>query len=394
MKILQISPFFYPALEQGGGMVPAVYNLSKELVKRGHDVTVYTTDTIDSKTRQKAKFIEIEGIKVYYFRNLSNKLACDNISLPLGMFSQIAKRIRDFDIIHLQDYRFIPNVAAYYCATKYGIPYVCQPRYSYNTFFQKGRLKKIYDFTFGDRVLQNAAMLIAQLPTEAREYQDLGINIEKIMIMPNGVDLREISDLPKRGTFREKYEFDDEHKIVLYLGRIDYCKGVDLLIEAYTNLIKKLDKVVLVIVGPDAGYLAKMKKLIRDLGVDNQVLFTGSLVGKNKLAAYIDADVYVMPSRHEGLSIAPLEAYVCGTPIIVTDRCGTGEWMADEFDYIVPYDKERLEEAIIQTLNNINPERYSESERERRLNLLRERFSREIVAKMTEDVYRKVLFGV
>ena len=143
MKILQISPVFYPAWKRGG-IVSAVYNLSKELVKRGHDVTVYTTDSIDNKTRQREKFVEVEGIKVYYFQNLSNRLAWNNLFFPPGMFPEIAKRIRNFDIIHLQDYRFVPHAIAYYYAAKYGVPYVFQPRYSYMTFFKKVVLKKIH----------------------------------------------------------------------------------------------------------------------------------------------------------------------------------------------------------------------------------------------------------
>jgi glycosyltransferase involved in cell wall biosynthesis len=390
MKILQISPVFYPAWKRGG-IVSAVYNLSKELVHRGHDVTVYTTDNIDEKTRMRDKYIEVEGIKVYYFRNVSNKLAWDNNFFPPSMFLQIAKRIKDFDIIHLQDYRFIPHIVAYYCAALCDIPIVFQPRYAYMTFFHKEKLKKLFDLTFGNRILQNATMLIAQLPREAKEYQNLGIDNNRIAIIPNGLDFRELIHLPNRGIFRRKYGFSNEQKIVLYLGRIEKIKGIDLLIQAYANLIKMNDDIVLVIIGPDAGYLNQMKRLIIDLGLDNRVLLIGSLKGENKLAAFIDADVYVLPSFYEGLSIAPLEAYACGTPVVITDRCGTGEWMDDEFDYIVPYDKEQLTHAIIQGLNNTNKDMYSEKEIERRIKLIQERFSWTHCCELTEEVYRKAI---
>ena len=103
MRILQVSPVFYPAWKYGGS-VPAVHNLSRELVKRGHDVTVYTTDALDSESRHKVKHMEIDGVKVHYFRNLSNRLAWNGIFLPLGMVTQVAREIKAFDIIHLQDY--------------------------------------------------------------------------------------------------------------------------------------------------------------------------------------------------------------------------------------------------------------------------------------------------
>lgn len=89
MRILQVCSCFYPAWAYGGH-VPVVYHLSRELVERGHEVVVYTTDTIDASTRQKARYIEIEGIKVFYFRNISNSLACGKAVITTSLPGTVA----------------------------------------------------------------------------------------------------------------------------------------------------------------------------------------------------------------------------------------------------------------------------------------------------------------
>jgi len=392
MKILQVLSAFYPAWKYGG-TVPAVFNVSKELVKRGHDVTVYTSDTIDNKTRQKEKYLEIEGIKVYYFRNLSNRLAWNRLSFSPGIIPKVRREIKTFDIVHSQSLRCFQGIVAHHYATKYGIPFVVQPRDTYMTFFQKGGLKRVFDRVFGHRMFRDAAMVIAERPTEAKQYQDTGMDRNRIEILPLGVDLSEYDNLPERGVFREKYNLSDRQKIVLYLGRIDRVKGPDLLVEAFSGLANNMDDVTLVIVGPDAGYLSELKELIREKRIEKKVIFTGSLLGKDKLAAYVDADVYVMPSWHEGFSITPLEAYACGTTVITTDLCGTAEWMANDFDYVIPYDRDRLEETMNKALAKENLESRL-GRQSKRLNLIQERFSWESVAKMTEDTYKKILDSV
>lgn len=357
-------------------------------------MTVYTTDSIDKNVRSEEKMVKLDSILVHYFKNISNLLAWHNIFLPPGMFLKLLKKSKDFDVIHLQDYRFLPHIMVYFIAKTRKVPYVFQPRYAYNTFYQKALLKKIFDITFGHRLLRNASMIIAQMPTEAKEYENLGIEKEKIATIPNGLVIPESIELPERSLFRKKYGLNEDCKIILYLGRIDRVKGPDLLINAYADIIKSVKNTKLVIAGPDGGFKVFLEKLIVDLRIEDKVLFTGSLTGIDKYAAFVDADVYIMPSMHEGLSLAPLEAYACLTPIIVTDRCGTSEWMAKEFDKIIPYDKDCLSRAIIHVLNSRNLKTNLKREYEIRSNLLYERFSWKIIAENMENVYRKAIFGV
>ena len=119
MKILQVISSFPPAYSYGGPLKVA-FNISKELVKNGHDVTVYTTDVYDSKSRlQYETNPEImEGVKVYRFRNISNALSRKNFSCAPSMFFFLKNNIKDFDIIHLHEFRSFQAIFVYHYAKK------------------------------------------------------------------------------------------------------------------------------------------------------------------------------------------------------------------------------------------------------------------------------------
>ena len=113
MKILQITPTFIPS--RFGG-VSLFYNLSKNLVKRGHEVVVYTTDIKDRYSRlsdiQDGR--DMEGIKVHYFRNISNSLATKyRLAISRGMSLVVKEEISNFDIIHLHNVRTFQNIIIY-----------------------------------------------------------------------------------------------------------------------------------------------------------------------------------------------------------------------------------------------------------------------------------------
>ncbi len=388
MKILQVTPTFIPS--RFGG-VSLFYNLSRNLVKRGHEVVVYTTDIRDRYSRlsdiQGGR--DIDGIKVYYFRNISNSLATRyRLAVPKGMYGAVREQINNFDIIHLHNVRAFQNIIVHRYARKYNIPYVLQARGSLITFFYKGWQKKIFDVIWGHRILKDAAKLVALTPIEAEQYRSMGISEDKIEIIPNGIELSEFENLPERGKFRRKYGLSDDQRIILYLGRIHKIKGLDLLVRAFAELSQPLNSFKLVIAGPDDGYLPSLKKLIADLEISNEVLFTGHLYGEDKVAAYVDADVFVLPSTYEIFGNVVLEACACGTPVIVTDRCGIADAVGGQAGLVVLYDKDQLRDALFHMLND-DKMRLQFGEKGKLL--VRENFNWEKIAKQMEGVYQAIL---
>ena len=203
-------------------------------------------------------------------------------------------------------------------------------------------------------------------------------------------DLSEFDNLPERGEFRTKYGLDANQKIILFLGRIHRIKGLDLLIKVFSDLAKFLDDVKLVIAGPDDGYLTSLKKLVADSEISEKVLFTGPLYGQEKLKAYVDADVYILPSFYETFPMTLLEAMACGTPVIVTDRCGIADVINGQAGLVVPYDKDQLRDALLHMLSDDQMRlRFGEKGKL----LVREKFNWEKIAEQVEGVYRGVQHG-
>ena len=391
MKILQVTNFFKPSWESGG---PArnTYELSKRLVEKGHEVTVYTTDGFKSRLNvEKNKPVEVDGIRTYYFRNLSSYLA-RKMTLTIPYYSPIVARreLRNFDVIHIHEYRMMLAVVIHHYAKKYGVPYILQARGSIVPFTQKGRrFKNIVGQFFGDNILRDATKLIFTTKMELKKCEeDVSINKDKVAIVPNGIDLPEYDNLPKKEEFRERYAITDDEKIILYLGRIHEIKGLDLLVKAFADLVKELDNVRLVIVGPDDGFLSTLKRQIEDLKIDDKVLFTGPLFERDKLKVYVDADVFVLPSIYESFGNVALEACACGTPVIVTDRCGVSEWVNSNVGYVVEYDENQLRDAIFKVLSDVEPRvRFGEGGRR----LIKEYFSWDKIILDVEKIYEQII---
>ena len=320
MKILQLNPAFYPAFSYGG-VVAVSYDLSKALTKRGHDVTVYTSDTLDKKNREKNHYLEHQGIKIYYFRNVSNILAWHRFLFYPGLIMEVKNHIHEFDIVHMHGIRNFQNIVASHYAKKYGIPYVVQPHGSLPLLLGKKTLKRIYDAIWGEKILKGADWIIALTPAEAEHAKQMGIDESRIRIIANGIDLSQYENVPALGEFRMRYGISSEARIILFLGRLNPIKRVDLLIRAFHIVLKEIDNCVLVIAGPDDGSLSELKVLVEELRINENVIFTGPIHGNIKSATYQDSDIFVIPSYHESFPMTLLEAWKFKKPVIVTDSC-------------------------------------------------------------------------
>jgi glycosyltransferase involved in cell wall biosynthesis len=183
-------------------------------------------------------------------------------------------------------------------------------------------VKWLYDVFFGSKLIRDSSKVIALTKFEAQQYRALGVPETKIEIVPNGVDLREYSHLPARGSFKKKFKIDEDDKVVLYVGRINKIKGIEILVKAFSKIIKDLANVKLAIVGPEDGYLGEIKALVKELKIEDKVLILDALYGKEKLEAYVDSEFCVVPSRYETFPMTILEAYACGKPVISSNVGG------------------------------------------------------------------------
>lgn len=388
MNILQISQSFYPCFDSGG-VVRAVYEISKELVAQGHDVTVYTTDGCTKRLDvEKNEIVTLDGIKVYYFSNLSNKLKIRlKVATPYHLFKIIRSEIKNFDIIHIHEHRTFLAIIVHYYAKKNNIPYIVQAHGSVMPTFQKTFLKKLFDKLWGNNILKDASNLIALTETESEQYKLMGIFENKITIVPNGINLLDYQKIPKKGEFRKKYNIKNNEKIILYLGRIHKNKGIELLLDAFSIVLENDEKFRLVIVGPDDGFLDHIKELTKTLNLNKNVLFTGPIYENDKAEVYVDSDIFVTPS-YSGLPITFLESCAYGIPIITTSNGDKLDWINNNVGYVVKYDKYLLSNAI---LNLISNESLKNKFGYNGKTLVRTNFNWEIITQYIEKIYHEII---
>lgn len=322
MKILHVFDFFSP---WGAGTVGVLYKLLPAMAQKGHEVVLYTSDfKLDQDY-----IASVPELKVHPFHCVSG---LGRFYVTPSLVGAARQHLKDFDIIHLHAFRSFQNIVIHHYARKYGVPYIIDhhgslPRVAAGETSPKWLLRWFFDVTFGYPLLKDAIKVIANNQFGVKEYKKFGVPDDQIAIIPQSIAVNEFLNLPPKGEFRKKYGLEDK-RIIMFLGRIHRIKGLDFLVKSFYELSRARSDVLLAIVGDDDGYKNKLEQLVSKLNISSQVLFTGFLAGQDKLAALVDADVVVQPSRYDYSPLAPYEAVLCGTPVIVSGNSGVGEEMS------------------------------------------------------------------
>jgi len=237
-------------------------------------------------------------------------------------------------------------------------------------------LKLLYDLLWGHKLYKGASIAIALNDTEAEACKTMGINDEKIVIVPNGVDLSQFNILPKKGEFRKNYSISGDEKIILYLGRLHKSKKIDMLLKAFSILLKKMD---------NARLLLSLEKLAKELKISKKILFTGPVSEDKKIKAFVDADVFVTP-RFYGFPITFAEACACGLPIVTTDQGEYLDWIDKKVGFVVKPNINLLADAIFKVLSD---EKLRRGFSKNAQNLSKTRFNWSEISKKFEEIYSK-----
>lgn len=387
MNILHVVTYFAPCFS-AGGVVNAAYEIAKTQVENGHDVCVYTTDSCQERIKLENNYNEdIDGIKVFYFRNISNSVKTKlTIDMPISLIRYLKKTINNFDIIHLHEHRHSLAIATHRYAKKNNIPYVLQAHGSVLPFFQKEKMKEIFDKVWGFDILHDASKVFALTEVEKEQYLKMGIKQEDIEIVPLGINLEDYTDFPEKGKFKSRLNIDENDKLILFLGRIHEIKGLDLLIKSFNQISN--DNIKLAIVGGDYGFKGEVEKLINEFDLNEKVIFPGVLTGSNKIEALIDCDIFVMPSRYESFTTSGLEAMACSKPLILTKNNHIHTWVKDSVGLVCEFDTDDLSNCIEKLLNN---EKLSEEFGKTGRKLIEEKYNWNKVSKQIESIYENCI---
>lgn len=372
--------------------------MARSLAGRGHRVTICTTDACDwtsrleSRTAGRTRFspwapIESsQGVTLRVFPNLSNRLAYHQQAFaPIGMRAFLREHALSFDVAHLHACRNLPGVIASRCLREAGVPYVLAPNGTAPNIESRRFAKRVFDAAFGDGVTRHASRVLATTEAERRQLHELGVEDERIRVVPNPIDLQEFETPPATGAF--KAQLGLAGPVVAFLGKITPRKRVDHLIRAFARL--RTAGASLVVAGNDMGAGANARAAARDAGVSDRTHFVGLLKGAARLELLADADVVVYPSEHEIFGLVPLEALLAGTPVVVSNDSGCGEVIETVGGgLVVAGTDDALANAIDTVLGR--PEAWRERARAGGCEV-RARFSAEAVGAQLETLYGDVM---
>ncbi len=391
MKILHVAHFFIPCLS-AGGVVNASYQIASKQAE-DNDVKVLSTDSC----KERLKFpdgrydVDVDGIMVDYFKNLSNRFKMATmLDTPFSAPFRIRKEIKDYEIVHIHEHRQTLAIIASHFARKNNIPYIVQAHGSVLPFFQKEGLKNLFDKVFGFKILHNASCVFALTEVEKEQYLKMGVDEDKIEIVPLGINLEEYENLPDYGRFRSKFNISDDDKLILFVGRIHEIKGLDLLIDSFNDLIdlNENKNIKLAIVGPDDGYLAELEDKIRAYSLDDNLIVTGPLYKEEKQEALVDCDLFVMPSKYESFTTSGLEAMACSNPLVLTKNNHIHDWVDGNCGLACDDDKDSLRSAIEKLLFD---EGLSNTYGENGKRLIKEKYNWDMINKQILEIYEKLL---
>ena len=322
MKILMLTWEYPPRVV--GGISRVVHDLSHRLIKDGHEVTVVTY-----KEGNVQDFEDDNGVKVYRVNNYMinpNNFIDWIMQLNFNLISKATEIINKegpFDVIHAHDW-----LVAYASKTlkdSFNIPIIATIHAT-----ESGRNSGIHDEV--QRYINDTEWMLTYEATEVivnsnymkSEIQRLfGLPYEKINVVPNGVNLNLYDGVERDYNFRRQYAADNE-KIILYVGRLVYEKGVQNLIAAMPKVLNGYHDSKLIIAGK-GGMIDELRDEVRRLNIENKVYFTGYLNLEQVTKMYKCADVAVFPSTYEPFGVVALEGMLSGTPVVVSDIGGLND---------------------------------------------------------------------
>ena len=215
-----------------------------------------------------------------------------------------------------------------------------------------------------------------------------GLPFEKINVVPNGVNLNKFTGMDRDYSFRRKYAMDNE-KIILFMGRLVYEKGVQNLIAAMPKVLASYNDAKLVIAGK-GGMLDELKAQADYLGISNKVYFAGYMNGKDVERMYKAADISVFPSTYEPFGIVALEGMLAERPIVVSDAGGLGEIVEHRVTGMKSYcgNPNSIADSILELL--FNPELCDNIVKNAKIKV-KENYNWQKIAQDTHFTYQKAI---
>jgi glycosyltransferase involved in cell wall biosynthesis len=367
-----------------GGPPEACLQLCRELARRGQKVSIYSTD-LNLKGAPTEQCDAAVTIK---------RFACKprlGYSFSMSLAFALRRDIPSFDIVHINSlYTFPSTAAAHYCRRS-RVPYLLRPHGTLDPYiFARHRARKfVYERLIELRNLKSAAA-VHFTAAEEMELARRSVPAIKGVVVPLGVHPREYDwDITAKTSQTSQY-VEAGRRTILFLGRLNFKKGLDLLVKAFGLVARTRDDVRLILAGPDEdGYSTRVQRWLKEEGIQSKARLTGMLTGKEKVALLHSADVFVLPSYSENFGLAVVEAMASGLPVLISNRVNIWREVAGaNAGIVVNCDADALADGLVALLDNRELRR-AMGENGRRL--VGQRYDWKIAAEQILRVYREIL---
>ena len=382
-----MTAYFAPAWVYGGPP-RSILASCKGLVSLGEEVRVLTTAGNGAADLDVplGKPLDVQGVETWYFPRRSPKsyFRCPDLIQALN------QQAREFDVIQCHTSLIYLGIAVRNAARRAGIPYLVTCHGSLDpVVLRQKRLKKALYFRLFERAnLQEAAAVVALTQEERRQILSL-VPGRPVAVVPNGMVPIAPESIPPRGALAEIDPALVENPYILFMARLNWKKGLDLLVPAFGRLAARFPQWRLVLAGPDeGGYRAVVEGLVREHGLEGRVVLPGLVDGERKLALLGHTELFTLPSYSEGLPTCVVEALMCGRPVVITRTCYMPEVQESGVGWVVEPTLDGVAEGLAEALG-------SDSARAERRARAREfavgTYASDTVARRTRELYRRAI---
>lgn len=379
MKILNICAYTWAI----GGPARIIYDHTTEVLRQGHEVHILSPMTPGEKSYpvpDGAKLIECARTKpVSRFFN----------EFSIELYTFLKEHMNEYDIVHMHGIWHFGSLAPFLVASHVAKVITIHGLLDRWAIGHSKWKKQIVSALYQKRLLGKADLIqINNTDEEEDVIRYLGYRPKNMVIVPNGMKLSEYTHLPAKGIFRSKHGISPTQKLVLFMGRLNIKKGLDLLLPAFEKVHRQLPEAILILAGPDDGYLSETEAFIRHHKLDSRIKLVGMLTDSDKKEALSDADLFVLASYSEGFSIAVLEAMTSKVPTLVSDRVGFGDYIKKyNAAHLTPLTSEGVAEGLLKILQDQN---YADDLVKQAYKMVTENFNITVVANQLLEEYKKI----
>lgn len=350
MKILHV---IEDVSSHSGGPSVSAISLAAALtnVDKAIGVICYEKDGHDTTITNSRAYPGFEKVNWY----IVPKGGCFEFLFAPKFCRALLKVVPDYDVVSIHGSWLPALIQAGVVSLLYRKPYIVVPHGMLDTWtLAYKKWKKFFVWHLCWKWIVNHSNMIRALTSDEKDLmKQIGITAP-IEVVPNGVFSSQYNALKSiDDSIYERSELSTLSKpYVLFLSRIHYKKGLDILINAFSLVVPVINNLTLVIAGPDENYWPEMQALIDRHNLNDRVLYVGPVYGDDKYRLLKHAACFCLPSRQEGFSMAIIEAMSVGTPVIISEDCHFNEILDKNAGLVTSLDEKEVANAIISVVND------------------------------------------